>query len=218
MDKEFCKAFVLSYISRAFLYPDDELLKALGEGLEDLAFCLKILNQDFDVKSLKIEIDKADIVELQADYTNLFLLALRAPISETAYEIDKTSRRAYELADISGFYKAFGVEVPQGIEPDHLSAELEFLSILLQKYIMIDQEEGKDVCIKAYKDFLKDHVGRWYELFTKLVNENANTSFYKTIANLMKSLIDEETKGMKIYKLFEYHEETLKGNSWSCIN
>ncbi|MEM3415418.1 MAG: molecular chaperone TorD family protein [Thermoproteota archaeon] len=213
------KAFIFSYLARAFAYPTKILIDILLDGLEDLEICLNKLNIDFGIKSFKQIITKLDLASLQADYTKLFLLALLAPMSETSYEIDKTSRRAYELADVSGFYKAFGVEPNTGVEPDNLQIELEFLSILLQKKILLEDENNKDgveICEKAYYEFLQDHLGRWYDLFVKLINEHSDEEFYKVLANLLKAFIDIETKDMKIYKLFTYKEETLKGNSWAC--
>ncbi len=214
-----CKAFVLSYLSRAFAYPTEELLKTLLEGVEDLLLCLKELNIDFDIKSLEISIRDTKLLDIQGDYTDLFLLALRAPLSEISYELDKTARRAYELADISGFYKAFGLEISQGIEPDNLQTELEFLSLLLQKAIILGEgkdKEGVEVCLKAYESFLKDHLGRWYEVFEVLVDRNAKTEFYKILASLLKIFIDKETSNMKIQKLFDYKKEMLEGSSWVC--
>jgi nitrate reductase assembly molybdenum cofactor insertion protein NarJ len=214
---EMSKAFVLSYISRTFTYPTEDLINTLIEAVDDLKACLKVINVDFDVVEIERIMKSSNVSDLQQDYENMFLLALKAPISETAYELDKTSRRAYEMADICGFYKAFGTEAQTGIEPDSLPTELEFLSILLQKKILTNDMENKQICDKAYKDFLKDHVGRWYELFCMLVNQNGTTAFYKIMANLTKKILDKETSDLKIQKLYDYKEETLIGSTWNCI-
>lgn len=74
--------------------------------------------------------------------------------------------RTFEMADVAGFYKAFGVEIePGGERSDHIAAELEFMNLLAVKECIALEEEGEgehaEVCRNASRAFLRDHLVRW---------------------------------------------------------
>lgn len=73
--------------------------------------------------------------------------------------------RTFEMADVAGFYKAFGVEVgAAGERADHISAELEFMHLLAVKESIALQEptaEHAEICRDASRSFLRDHLTRW---------------------------------------------------------
>ncbi|MBW2245445.1 MAG: molecular chaperone TorD family protein [Deltaproteobacteria bacterium] len=74
--------------------------------------------------------------------------------------------RTFEMADVAGFYKAFGVEAREGAERgDHIVTELEFMNLLAVKQAIALQDEGEgehsEVCRNASRAFLRDHLGRW---------------------------------------------------------
>ncbi len=87
--------------------------------------------------------------------------------------------RAQVMADITGFYRAFGVDVsrrpPQ--RPDHLVLELEFVALLLGK--LVDSfgdpaaSERMDVCQRALASFMRDHLTTWLAGFGQLVARRA---------------------------------------------
>lgn len=69
------------------------------------------------------------------------------------------------LADIAGFYRAFGLGV-SGDRPDHVVAELEFASVvsLAEASARSDSDgEAAEVCASAARSFLRDHLGRWLQ-------------------------------------------------------
>src|SRR5262249_3835122 len=75
---------------------------------------------------------------LETEYQRVFglVLARECPPYETEYHSSaEPFFRSQQLADIAGFYRAFGLETSQA-EPerlDHLALELEFLAVLLLK-------------------------------------------------------------------------------------
>jgi len=72
---------------------------------------------------------------LAAEHQRLFYTEMAATPYETEYGRASAARKGPALADILGFYEAFGFRpAPAAAElPDHIGAELEFLGLLLLK-------------------------------------------------------------------------------------
>ncbi|MCP4203760.1 MAG: molecular chaperone TorD family protein, partial [bacterium] len=103
------------------------------------------------IERLPGELDlRAMVQELQVprqalvtEHQNVFglLLGKTAPPNETEYCHSRDSfYRAGELADIAGFYRAFGLErdAVRRERADHLSLELEFMAHLIAKEILAE--------------------------------------------------------------------------------
>ena len=105
--------------------------------------------------------------------------------------------RAQVMADITGFYHAFGVDVSsrQPQRPDHLVLELEFVALLLGK--LVDSfgdsaaSERMDVCQRALASFLRDHMTTWLAGFGQLVARRA-----EDVAGAMVEGSERESVGL----------------------
>jgi len=91
--------------------------------------------------------------------------------------------RTFEMADVAGFYKAFGVEVgPGGERVDHIATELEFMNLLAVKESIALQQEGEgehaQICRDASRSFLRDHLGRWVRPFAEKLEAAAAAPSY----------------------------------------
>lgn len=220
---EAARSFLYQFLSLAFSYPYPEVLNALADGLGDLDQSLKAVEISYDAGSLRSILQDAceRPLELQGEFNALFATALKAPSWETAYEIDKTSRRVVELADIEGFYRAFGLNLSAPIEPDSLVAQLEFLALLLQKKLYAEAHgdgDGAQICEEAYRKFLADHLGRWYAAFVGRLGGATDQEYYRRMGGLLEVVIDRETAGSngKTRKLTSAPDETLQGSTWMC--
>lgn len=105
-----------------------------------------------------------DISQWQSDYIDLFDRGMaQSPIYETEYGRHRSISKATELADLAGFYQAFGLSNEGQPEmPDHFSMELEFYGFLLLKQSWLEaqgDEEGVEIVTDARKKFLKHHLG-----------------------------------------------------------
>ncbi len=103
--------------------------------------------------------------ELEREYRRLFTHVHSA--DHPAFETDVTARdlwrQARELADLAGFYRAFGM-ASRGERPDHVAVELEFLQLVSYKAAWAAARadpEGVAVCARAEEAFLADHALRW---------------------------------------------------------
>jgi nitrate reductase assembly molybdenum cofactor insertion protein NarJ len=105
--------------------------------------------------------------EVRASYVALFDRGKeRASLYETEYGRMRGMSKGNDIADIAGFYNAFGlaVDAEQAHEmPDHVAVELEFYGVLLLKRHALDaqgNEEGRAIVDGARRSFLADHLGR----------------------------------------------------------
>jgi len=109
------------------------------------------------------------------------VISRRCPPCETEYLPSRdVFHRAQQLADIAGFYHAFGLE-PNRRHPrraDHVALELEFVSLLLEKLATVGDgtqaEEHTRIARAALAAFLEDHLTTWVPIFGQRVAEHAS--------------------------------------------
>jgi nitrate reductase assembly molybdenum cofactor insertion protein NarJ len=156
------RAIAFFLASRLTAWPDDETwrsARALAEGLHD---------GDADEKRLAALVDGLADEGREDEYVALFEHgAARVPIHETEYGRMRGLSKGNELADIAGFYTAFGLDRADSSAArqmhDHLAVELEFYGVLLAKQAALAERgltEGVEVVADARKKFLGDHLGR----------------------------------------------------------
>lgn len=136
-------------------------------------------------------------------YENVFglLVSNACPPYETEYINSRYSfQRSNALADISGFYHAFGVTASrQNPErPDHIVHELEFMAVLIGLARRADQadfpnrDERLGTCIDAQQRFLRDHLTWWTPAFATLLCRENLGGYYDGVARFLSALIPAE--------------------------
>lgn len=98
-----------------------------------------------------------------AEHQRLFACNVACPINEAGYV---RRDKGHILADVAGFYRAFGVALRDdtGERLDHLVAELEFMAALL---VMLARAEAEGLEVHAattraaLRAFGADHLGEW---------------------------------------------------------
>ena len=116
-----------------------------------------------------------------ADHERAFghTAAGRIPAYELEYGEMYSRREPQELADITGFYTAFGLRIAEGSSerPDHIAVECEFMHLLLYKEVLaIEQgaDDGARTCREAALRFLADHPGRWSPAFFRKLSGSSS--------------------------------------------
>lgn len=137
--------------------------------------------------ALEGELDDDEILgAMQVEYEALFGGTVRISPYESAYEVDPF-RQARQMADIEGFYRAFGAASagPAAERADHVGAELEFASLLLAKQLEATESGNAGqaaVCEEACDDFMREHLGRWFPAFCREVAAEAGLVVYRLLA------------------------------------
>jgi DMSO reductase family type II enzyme chaperone len=141
---------------------------------------------------------QADPAAVADEYVFLFDRQPRCPPYEGAYgAAAQMAGKSAELADIAGFYTAFGL-TPAATQPDledHIAAELEFMSVLATKeaYAMAEgAAEGVEVLRRAQVSFLSDHLGRWAESFAADLVPATPLPYYTAAAALLAGWVRAE--------------------------
>lgn len=141
--------------------------------------------------------------DLNMAYERTFGLVVSGacPPYETEYLNSKfTFQRSQQLADISGFYRAFGLR-PSSQHPeryDHIVLELEFMAFLLgleRQAIESDQQEREEhiaVCRDAQAKFVEEHLAWWIPTFAKLLSMEDPQGCYGALAIFLSALIPVE--------------------------
>lgn len=87
--------------------------------------------------------------------------------------------RAQQMADVAGFYRAFGIQ-PNPNRPerhDHASLEIEYVAFLLQKCCVLTRDDPADervsLSFSAIHDFIRDHIAWWVPTFGHCLERRA---------------------------------------------
>lgn len=149
--------------------------------------------------------DDGDLSALSCRHDALFGHAVRGkcPVYEMEYGRTEIIRQASDLADISGFYRAFGLDFANGANgrPDHITAECEFMGALCAKEshaLEQDGAEGIDVCVDAERSFLSEHLGRWLPAFVHRVQEADHEGLYGALARFAVDFVNAECDQFEI--------------------
>jgi hypothetical protein len=107
------------------------------------------------------------------------------------------------LADVAGFYRAFGFCVT-GNRPDHVVAELEFLGMLL----LIEADaaergavERAEIAGGAARSFVRDHLGGWLEAWAARVGAIGELAPWAPIASAAAELVRAEAADRQVIPL-----------------
>ncbi|MDR7522886.1 MAG: molecular chaperone TorD family protein [Armatimonadota bacterium] len=145
---------------------------------------------------------RADPSALSDDYQRTFghQVGMTCPLYEAQYIPGGIFPQAQCLADVAGFYRAFGVEVDEGARerPDHVSLELEFMHVLAYReaYARVHHGPGEVALLQdAQRAFLRDHLARWVPSFARLVAQRAGGP-YRSLASALAAWVTAEAEAL----------------------
>lgn len=206
-------------IGYGFQYPDRALIESLADpnhwahwpdvfaGIHPrISESLGIVRKTLQAQAATLaQGDDSDLSELSCRHDALFGHAVRGkcPTYEMEYGRTEIIRQASDLADISGFYHAFGLDFADGANgrPDHITAECEFMGALCAKESHALEHAAADgigICVDAERLFLKEHLGRWLPAFAHRVLKADHDGLYGVVARFAVDFVEAECDQFEI--------------------
>ena len=125
------------------------------------------------------------------------------PLYETEYGGDELFLQPQELADVGGFYAAFGLRLAPaaGERADHVSCESEFLMFLARKEAFA-LEHGDSTMLQgtraASRLFLRDHLGRFLPALNDRLERVDPSGFYAALGALATAFVRRECERLGV--------------------
>ncbi|HYG60033.1 MAG TPA: molecular chaperone TorD family protein [Symbiobacteriaceae bacterium] len=184
-------------LSRGFLYPAAGLVQEMSAYGQTLREALGLVP---DAAHLADEVTFADETEgLEEQYQALFAgQTPPCPPYETEYTATSVWMQTQQMADVAGFYRAFGVDAGvTGERVDYVATELEFMYMLCVKEAIAEHEgnsDGAAVCRSGQAAFLRDHLAAWLPRFTAKMNTLGAGGYYPALARLVERVASMESR------------------------
>ena len=218
IDQTVQRAQVYFFLSHALLYPQEnwfEDFPVITAALRDLDVSIESCSQTSEVVQTSLpetsevsevlELSDWSLESLQAAHRQVFGLT-GSLMYETELGLPHEFRQSQELADIAGFYRAFGFRTGGTVRerPDHLATELEFMYLLALKEAYAasnSMPEQAEICVDAQRKFLQDHLRRWIGPFCRSLERSIDERLgdaalqtpYVMLAHLVESFISLES-------------------------
>jgi nitrate reductase assembly molybdenum cofactor insertion protein NarJ len=194
------RALAFCLAARLTAWPDD----ALDHDASTLAGVLASEGDGLE-RRLAALASGATRERLESTYIELFENgAGRCPIHETEYGRMRGMAKGNELADLAGFYAAFGLTRADGphaqVLGDHLAVELEFYGTLLARQAALLEAadaEGVGVVEAARRSFLQTHLGRVAPAVASQP-QVAGHPDYGPILGAARALVDDECRHLGV--------------------
>ncbi len=226
-------------LASALLYPDREfsLTVTTGRFSREIERLLKsvtglkdrLLIKDWERMAKEVLSSEQLLNAYQQVFSHT--ISQTCPPCELEYERTHVFQLTQQLADLSGFYKAFGAQLVEKTSErvDHIAVEMEFMSWLTLKEAYFIQEENGDaqqIVADAQRKFFKDHLGRWAPLFLQKMLKQSPPEFYRIVAEAASSFLEfeknllgvnpRELRDTDFQSIPDFEEEPICGFSDSC--
>jgi DMSO reductase family type II enzyme chaperone len=205
-DEAVARSFLYRFLAQAYEYPGETGWGWLCQSSVQGA-CRAAVEVFGDRTSLRTQaalllplLEHSQLESFTCDYIAVFGHAARGscPLNEIEYGDLKADPlyQPHRLADLAAFYSAFGLEMTADApeRQDHLSIELEFMSVLAAKEAYaLDQSLGAEplnLCRAAQKQFLREHLGRWTPAFARRLVRTVGDGALGALAQFTQAFIE----------------------------
>jgi DMSO reductase family type II enzyme chaperone len=181
-------------LARGFGYPTESAL----EGMSELADLALALDTERPIHDLARAMQGVDARVLEAEYQSIFSVATAAdcPLFESAYVCTDGGQQMTVMADVAGFYRAFGLAIGEHVRPDEITTELEFMGFLCRKEAYAAEHLGAPRVAqarRAQRMFLAEHPGRWAVALARSVQAKAEPGgFYALLGQTLEQWVERE--------------------------
>jgi TorA maturation chaperone TorD len=144
----------------------------------------------------------AGVETLAASFWRLFGHTTRGLVCacETEYGPDNGFHQPQQLADISGYYLAFGLRPVTAcdVRADHIACECEFMDFLNRKQALLlsrseaGNAETLELTEQAERTFLRNHLGRFGRAFAVRVASEDDGGYFGALGYALLASVDSE--------------------------
>lgn len=197
------RAAAFRFLAQGFAYPQPGHAEGLWKAASELEE-IQPLRAGMAMQQAGRAFRHCRDEELQSEYFRLFLGNSAMSLHETAYgDGRRIAGKTSELADIGGFYAAFGLHLSDSDPdlPDHLCSELEFYSLLLVKQAYAERSgwtsRGR-ITKAAARAFLAQHLGRWTDAVAANLRQNNASRPYLLLGEAVSLLVRAEVRRLSV--------------------
>ena len=208
MELSIARLLIYGHLARSFSYPDADLIKFFLDGeMDEYAESYRYLGIEPDESIRKIiswlqerSEQKSALRNLEVEYTRLFITAyprIPAPPYASIYLEDDLQVWGNSTIEALEIYREAGLRVSDDFRdvPDHIAAELEFVSYLISSELKAKEKADDERLAKMssiHERFLANHLLRWAISFFDKVIESTSSAFYRESSTLARKLIEAE--------------------------
>ena len=204
------RSVIYELVSSAFLYPAPGTLEVLIDKASQVQLAASEMGSPelaeavSELAASLAEIDEAVLVH---EYVTVFGHSMSSECSlyEEEYADSEIFQKSGSLADLKGFYAAFGVKPGPELKDrlDHIGVELEFMHLLTFKESYAQfHGHGPDkvaVCREAQVNFLTNHLAPLVKALVKrLSTRTGGRGFYSSLGQVLELQIDREMDLLKV--------------------
>jgi TorA-specific chaperone len=115
-----------------------------------------------------------------------------APAYASIY-LSRKNRSEGQIDSVSDFYKAYGWKTKNGdgAKDDHLGIELLFLTRLVERYMVLDDDPCRNEMRKEIRRFIDHHLLTWVPEWNLDIQEFSQTNCYKGIGTLIHASLED---------------------------
>jgi len=135
-----------------------------------------------------------------------------APAYESLYQNAGQDFSGYNSGTVTEFYSSYGWEskFKNKIMDDHLGIELLFLTILVEKYLILDDEACQTEMRKEIRRFISQHILSWVPEWNKKIQAHSNTLCFKGIGTLILACAEDILTLFDQNSLIAFSTDNLK--------
>jgi TorA maturation chaperone TorD len=193
------RSAVYEALALGLTYPSDASLGRLGDLVADLDGheVVRAYGLAPRLAAIAAALEGTAVEDLQIEHNRLFLGQVLCSPHETEYERDTFSKAA-QLADVAGFYNAWGLQTSdtRRTMPDFIGTELEFLAMVTRREAYATLRgwaNRRKVARESAQSFMQTHPGRWVNAFAadlrEVTADSAAGRFYSAIARLVEQFV-----------------------------
>ena len=142
------------------------------------------------------------LTELARDFSGTFIGSGKDAYSAaypfaSVYTNPKRLTMSDARDEVLMLYRAAGLEKLESEKEseDHLSYELEFMTILIDRTIEALQKDDEELAVSyllQQRNFLEDHLLRWYPMMAEDIAKFARTAFYRGVGLITLGFLESD--------------------------